>query len=398
MISMLVAKQVTKVFGPQPERAVSLLRQGHSREEVLSRTKCTVAVREVDIEVRRGELFVIMGLSGSGKSTLLRMFNRLIQPTSGEIYVDGREISIVGDHDLRALRNRKLSMVFQHFAIFPHRTVRDNVSFGLSLRNLSKGDLDARTNWALESVGLNGWEDVRPAELSGGMKQRVGLARALATDAEVLLMDEPFSALDPLIRREMQNLLLQLHRNLGRTIVFVTHDLNEAMRIGDRIVLMKDGRVVQSGTGAEILASPADDYVNDFVSDVDRTRVLKARDIMRVPETASLRDDLTVVLNQIEAENAKLLHVVDEEGRFIGTVFKGRIVRAMEVGSCRLDLSLVKTDGDVVEPDARLLDCLSLTYGGGPPLAVVDHERRLLGVVSPDAVLQALKPPLGNKH
>lgn len=393
---MLIAKRVTKVFGPQPERAISLLRQGLSREEVLNRTKCTVAVREVDIEVRRGELFVIMGLSGSGKSTLLRMFNRLIQPTSGEVYVDGREIGTATDRDLRDLRNRKLSMVFQHFAIFPHRTVRENVSFGLSLRNPAKSDLDARTRWALESVGLGGWEDVRPAELSGGMKQRVGLARALATDAEVLLMDEPFSALDPLIRREMQNLLLDLHHNLDRTIVFVTHDLNEAMRIGDRIVLMKDGRVVQSGTGWQILTSPADDYVNNFVSDVDRTRVLKARDIMQACKTASMRDDLTVVLNQIEAENGKFLHVVDEEGRFVGTILKRHVVRAIEAGSTRLDQSLVNTDGPVVAPEARLLDCLPLVCGGGAPLAVVGHERRLLGVVPRDAVLQALQPASGS--
>lgn len=240
----------------------------------------TVAVEEVSFTVARGELFVLMGLSGSGKSTVLRMLNGLIEPTAGSVELEGRDIAHLPAEELRQVRNRRMSMVFQSFGLFPHRTLRDNVGYGLRIRKAAAAEIRERSDWALETVGLAGWADRYPAELSGGMKQRVGIARALATDADILLMDEPFSALDPLIRREMQDLLIRLRDEVDRTIVFVTHDLAEAMRVGDRITLLGEGRVAQAGTAAEILDHPADDYVRRFLGEVDRTRVLTAADVM----------------------------------------------------------------------------------------------------------------------
>jgi glycine betaine/proline transport system ATP-binding protein len=226
----------------------------------------TVAVRDVSLSVRRGELYVLMGLSGSGKSTVLRMLNRLVEPTSGSVSLDGRDLAALSSAELREVRNRRISMVFQHFALLPHKSVRDNAGYGLQIRGVDKHERRERAQQALARVGLGDWGDKRPSELSGGMKQRVGLARALATEADVLLMDEPFSALDPLIRREMQDLLLRLRDEIDHTIVFVTHDLNEAIRLGDRITLLGDGRVAQTGTAREILDDPADDYVARFVA------------------------------------------------------------------------------------------------------------------------------------
>jgi glycine betaine/proline transport system ATP-binding protein len=278
---LLRAEQLTKIFGPQPERALTLLEQGLGKQDVLARTGCSIAVRGIDFEVRRGEVFVIMGLSGCGKSTVIRLLNCLIAPTRGSISLEGVRLERLRKAALRQIRNRRLSMVFQHFAIFPHRSIRENVAYGLELRNVARAEQRRVTDIALGQVGLSGWADAYPGELSGGMKQRVGIARALAADTEVMLMDEPFSALDPLFRRDLQDLLLRLHRESGRTIVFVTHDLNEAMRIGDRIMIMRDGAISQLATAAQILTAPADEYVTKFTADVDRGRVLTARDIMR---------------------------------------------------------------------------------------------------------------------
>lgn len=241
------------------------------------------AVEGVDLDVHHGDIYVLMGLSGSGKSTVLRMLNRLVEPTTGTVELDGQDLAALGPRDLREVRNRRISMVFQHFALFPHRTVRQNAAYGLRLRGMPRAEAFAKADESLEIVGLGDWGDAKPKELSGGMKQRVGLARALSTEADVLLMDEPFSALDPLIRRDMQDLLLKLAGDLGRTVVFVTHDLNEAMRLGDTITLLTRGHVAQTGTAVDILNRPADDYVRRFIGEVDRSRVLTARDIMTAP-------------------------------------------------------------------------------------------------------------------
>lgn len=271
---------MAELTASEPARQVLISARGVSKIYG-SAAQRTAAVEGVDLSVHRGDLYVLMGLSGSGKSTVLRMLNRLIEPTTGVVELDGRDLSQLSARELREVRNRRISMVFQQFALFPHYTVRENAAYGLLLRGTARSQALTRAEESLRIVGLGDWGDARPAELSGGMKQRVGLARALSTDADVLLMDEPFSALDPLIRREMQDLLLRLRAELGQTVVFVTHDLNEAMRLGDRITILNQGRVAQTGAAAEILGRPADDYVRRFIGEVDRTKILTARDVMR---------------------------------------------------------------------------------------------------------------------
>ncbi|MET9082302.1 glycine betaine/L-proline ABC transporter ATP-binding protein [Streptomyces sp. NPDC004237] len=275
----LETEHLYKVFGRRTDEAVERLRQGADREE-LRADGTTAAVIDASFQVEAGEIFVVMGLSGSGKSTLLRTLNGLLEPTAGQVRFDGQDLIGLTDRELRELRSRKISMVFQHFALFPHRTVRDNAAYGLAVQGVPRAERDRRADEALALCGLAGWEDSWPDELSGGMQQRVGLARALATDADLLLMDESFSALDPLIRRDMQDQLLELQKTLKKTIVFITHDLNEAMRLGDRIAVMRDGRIVQTGTAEDILLRPADDYVASFIQDVDRSRVLTAAAVM----------------------------------------------------------------------------------------------------------------------
>ena len=272
-MTTLEADQLFKVFGRKPDDAVDRLRGGADRE-ALRAEGTTAAVVDASFQVEPGEIFVIMGLSGSGKSTLLRMLNGLTRPTSGRVRFGGQDLTALPDKELRAVRSRRISMVFQHFALFPHRNVLENAGYGLQVQQVPRAERDRRATEALRLVSLEGWEQSWPDELSGGMQQRVGLARALATDADLLLMDESFSALDPLIRREMQDQLLEIQQNLRKSIVFITHDLNEAMRLGDRIAVMRDGRIVQQGTPAEIVLAPADDYVAAFVEDVDRDRVL----------------------------------------------------------------------------------------------------------------------------
>lgn len=259
-------RNIVKVFGPQPQEALKMLRDGASKKEVLARLNCNVGLNQVSLSIPQGEIFVIMGLSGSGKSTLVRHFNRLVEPTAGEIILGGRDVMKLDDASLRELRRRTISMVFQGFGLLPHKTVMDNVCFGLVMRGEKNGAaLQAKAGRWIERVGLAGYEHKYPDELSGGMRQRVGLARALAVDTEILLMDEAFSALDPLIRHDMQGLLLELQHSLRKTIVFITHDIDEALRIGARIAILRDGVLVQVGTPADILERPADDYVQRFV-------------------------------------------------------------------------------------------------------------------------------------
>ncbi len=332
--ALLRAERLAKVFGPHPERALTLVEQGLDKEEVLARTGCSIAVRGIDFEVRRGEVFVIMGLSGCGKSTVIRLLNCLIAPTRGSISLEGVRLEGLRKPALRQIRNRRLSMVFQHFAIFPHRSIRENVAYGLDLRNVGAAEQRRLTDIALRQVGLSGWEDAYPGDLSGGMKQRVGIARALAADTEIMLMDEPFSALDPLIRRDLQDLLLRLHRESSRTIVFVTHDLNEAMRIGDRIMIMRDGAISQLATAARILAAPADEYVAKFTADVDRARVLTARDIMRPVAPAAdahvVTPETTVVELCARARASRPPFVVtDTAGTALGIITDADLIAAI---------------------------------------------------------------------
>ena len=267
-------EKVCKIFGKTPQEAMAKVQAGMSKTDLLAQTSHVLGLNDISLEIERGELFVIMGLSGSGKSTLIRHFNRLIEPTAGRILVDGQDILTLNDTELRDFRRRKVSMVFQRFALLPHKTVLENVRLGLILDGMDKAQADRRSMEQIELVGLQGFENSYPGQLSGGMQQRVGLARALATDAEILLMDEAFSALDPLIRNDMQTQLKQIQARLHKTIVFITHDLDEALFLGDHIAILKDGELRQIGTGAEILLAPADDYVARFVRDVNRARIV----------------------------------------------------------------------------------------------------------------------------
>lgn len=287
-MGVVEASHVYKVFGKNGPEVVRRLEAGEDRSELTDLG--TAGVIDASFSVDKGEIFVVMGLSGSGKSTLIRMINGLWMPTAGSIEVAGNNVADMGKHDLREMRKKHISMVFQHFALLPHRSVRENAAYSLEIQGVDKNQrLEQADHW-LQQVGLDGWGDSLPGQLSGGMQQRVGLARALAAETDILLMDEAFSALDPLIRTEMQGQLLDLQRALGKTIIFISHDLNEAMRLGDRIAIMRDGRIAQIGTANEILTHPADDYVRDFLADVDRTRVLTARNLMREPgpEASSL--------------------------------------------------------------------------------------------------------------
>ncbi|WP_298176851.1 betaine/proline/choline family ABC transporter ATP-binding protein [Saccharomonospora sp.] len=387
---MFQARNVTKVFDLSAGRAREVLNGASNRRRAVREAGGVLAVDDVSFDVERGELFVIMGLSGSGKSTLIRMVNRLVEPTAGRILYDGTDIADLDEAQLRELRNKRLSMVFQHFALFPHRTIRDNAAYGLKTRGVPKNERLERAERALHQVGLGQWGDAYPDELSGGMKQRVGLARALATDPDVLIMDEPFSALDPLNRRAMQEQLLELQAEFHKTILFVTHDLNEAMRIGDRIMVMRDGSVVQLGTGPEIISRPADDYVHDFVSDVDRSRALTASTVMTAPWlTATLDDDAASVLAKLERSTAKGLYVLDPNRRVVGVASVEGLSRAAADGERDLRRCL-DTDYTWVAEETSLAQCCRLTNRGVVPLAVLDADKHLVGVVPKTEMLRAI--------
>ncbi|MCB0063997.1 MAG: glycine betaine/L-proline ABC transporter ATP-binding protein [Caldilineaceae bacterium] len=338
----MICRGLWKIFGPEPERVAAALAEDASKADALAQSGHVVAVRDVSFDVRIGETFVVMGLSGSGKSTLLRCLPRLIVPTRGDIRIDGAEITTMRDKALRDLRRHKLSMVFQHFGLFPHRTVLDNVAYGLEVQGVKKAERYARAHIVLEQVNLQGWDQHYPSELSGGMQQRVGLARALAVDPEILLFDEPFSALDPLIRREMQDELLHLQQQMHKTIVFITHDFAEAIKLADatktgggRIAIMKDGLFVQVGSAEEILLHPQTDYVAEFTKDVPRTSVLTARAIMeeRQPAVATGHPiDAALKLNELItlfADTDATLPVIDDDGTIIGSLNRRAVMVAI---------------------------------------------------------------------
>ncbi len=386
---------LTRVFGKDPEKALKLRNSGCSKEEIYEETKEILALYNVSFEVMPGEIFVLMGLSGSGKSTLLRCINRLIEPTSGRILIGGEDIVGMNQDELREIRRRKLGMIFQSFALLPHRTVLDNVAFGLEIQGIPEEERYRRGEELLRMVGLGEHGASMPSQLSGGMKQRVGLARALAGDPEILLMDEAFSALDPLIRREMQDELLDLQQRLNRTIIFVTHDLDEALKLGDRIALMRDGEVVQIGTPEEILANPGDAYVEQFVAGVDMTKVLSASDVMRRPEpVARCTAGSRVALHLMEEHDIGSVFVVDRERRLKGIVTLDDTLEAVRAG--RGLEEIVITDVPTVAPDASLTDIISLIAESPYPMAVVDDDSRLQGLVFRGAILGALARKKGD--
>ena len=384
---VIAAHDVYKVFGRRPERAVKRLQEGEDRE-ALRKAGLTPAVIDATFDVTDGEIFVVMGLSGSGKSTLIRMVNGLLTPTAGTISVAGEDVQALDTRGLRRLRREKVSMVFQHFALLPHRTVGENATYGLKLRGVNRTEREEKGDKALRMVGLEGWGGSLPGELSGGMRQRVGLARALAAGTDILLMDEAFSALDPLIRREMQDQLIELQHQLGKTILFITHDLNEAMRLGDRVAMMRDGRIVQIGTAEQILNDPANDYVAQFVQDVDRTRVLTASSVMEQPVAVLGSESGPRAAHKLMREHqVGSLMVVDRNKRLRGVVDEAEVARAVEQG--RDDLAGIVVPAAMVTPDTAVADLFAASAESPTELAVVEDER-LVGVIPRVTLLSAL--------
>jgi glycine betaine/proline transport system ATP-binding protein len=382
---------VFKIFGKAPEKARQMVEDGVSKDDVLSQTGNVIGVDNASFTIREGEILVVMGLSGSGKSTLIRCVNRLIEPTFGTIDVDGVDITKLDHDELRVLRRKKFGMVFQSFALLPHKTVGKNVEFGLEIQGVDQKKREEAAERALELVGLKGWGKYFPDNLSGGMKQRVGLARALAVDPDVLLMDEAFSALDPLIRTDMQDELISLQGKMHKTILFITHDLDEALKMGDRIVLMKDGKIEQIGTPEEILSHPASDYVSRFVQNVDYTKVLTAADVMKKPTpVAFVKDGPRVALRKMKESGLSGIFVVKADWELIGHVTADRAVEAAKREEQWLDHITEREECATVAPDMPVRSIFPLVAENNNPVAVIDEENKLKGIIVRGSVLGAL--------
>ncbi|MGO1173251.1 MAG: quaternary amine ABC transporter ATP-binding protein [Actinomycetaceae bacterium] len=386
----LSARNVYKVFGRQGRRAVERLEKGADRDEI--KHLGTAAVIDASFDVEPGEIFVVMGLSGSGKSTLIRTLNGLHPATTGSIEIGGTDIAKASGAELREIRRRKVSMVFQHFALLPHRTVLDNAAYGLEIQGVAKAERLERAREVVEMTGLGGWQDSVPAQLSGGMQQRVGLARALASDTEILLMDEAFSALDPLIRREMQDQLVELQTRLGKTIVFITHDLNEAVRLGDRIAVMRDGRIVQIDSGEKILSDPADEYVARFIADVDRSRVITAGSVMTRPTTTVWANyGPGEALRTLRDSQVSAAYVIDRTQKLMGSVYDDELLEAQRRRESAI-APYVHPDTSAVNVDTPISEVFAPAAEARLPVAVTDDDDRLLGVVPRVSLLEAMVP------
>ena len=381
-------KDLSILFGPEKAKAKKMIKQGKSKQEILKETGCTIAVRNANLEIKEGEMFVIMGLSGSGKSTLVRCINRLNEPSMGEIWLSGRNITSLSDKELLQICRKEMAMVFQHFGLLPHRTVLSNIAFGLELQGVPKEEREKKAYESIAVVGLKGYENQRVDELSGGMQQRVGLARALANDPEVLLMDEAFSALDPLIREQMQDELLDLQEKMKRTIVFITHDLDEAIKLGDRIAIMKDGEVVQVGTPEEILTDPANDYVTRFTESVDRGRVVTASSIMLTqPIVVRIRKDgPEAIIRKMREKRLYALPVIGTDEQFLGEIRLKDVLRLRKEGVRDISSIVMKEVPSVLE-SMTVEDMLPLLPKVQQALPVVDENNRLKGVVSTSAII-----------
>ena len=388
-MSKIEVRNLYKIFGKNQQKAIEMLQDGATKEEVLEKNNSTVGVDDASFDVKEGEIFVIMGLSGSGKSTLLRCVNRLIEPTAGSIKVDGQEVRDFDKEELRKFRETEFGMVFQNFALLPHRTVLENAMFGLEIQKIEEEERIQRTKEALELVGLDGWEDQYPEQLSGGMQQRVGLARALAVDPEILLMDEPFSALDPLIKKEMQNKLLDLYEEMERTILFITHDLDEALKLGDRIAIMKEGRIIQVGDHEEILTNATNEYVEEFVEDVNRSRVLTARDIMSNPvELLYPQDGPRTALHKMKNNELESIFVVDRDKKYKGIVYLEDVVNLINNDDGEFK-DIIK-DIKPADPEENLRELFGHIADLNAPLPVLNDNDKLIGVIVKTNVLANL--------
>lgn len=389
-MTKLSIQNLTKIFGNNEAQALSLIAEGKTKEEILELTGSTVGVKNASFEIDEGEIFVIMGLSGSGKSTLVRMLNRLIEPTSGDIFIDNENISVMDQNELREVRRKKISMVFQNFGLFPHRTLLENTEYGLEVQGVDKKERQAKAEKALENAGLLPYKEQYPDQLSGGMQQRVGLARALANDPDILLMDEAFSALDPLIRRDMQDELLEMQKTMNKTIVFITHDLNESLRLGDRIAIMKDGEVVQVGTGQEILANPANDYVKRFVEDIDRTKVYTAGHIMEEPTAVTQGiEKPEVALRLMKDKGMNNILVLDTKERLVGYVTREEVEGLFEAGHENIE-SIIKTDVPEIKQDVLVDELFDVVHETETPIAITNEDRELEGVIVRSNVIGAM--------
>lgn len=389
-VSAVRVQNVYKAFGKRPESIVKKIKEGATRDELKSQGMA--AVIDASFEVPQGEIFVVMGLSGSGKSTLIRTLNGIQPPTAGTVEIFGQDITKVNTRRLRSIRREKISMVFQHFALMPHRTVGQNAAYSLEVRGLNRSDREKKANEALKLVGLEGYGEQRPDQLSGGMRQRVGLARALAAETDLMLMDEAFSALDPLIRKEMQDQLLELQKDLGKTIVFITHDLSEAMRLGSRIAMMRDGKIVQVGTTEEILNDPANDYVAQFIQDVDRTRVLTAGDVKEPPVALLGSEQGPRAAHRLMRENqTRSLCVVDQSRILQGVVYEDDIAEGVAAGKETL-AGLIRPMPAASE-ETYLAELMTAASEHAAGLAVTDNAGKLLGVIPRVTLLNAMADP-----
>ncbi|AVQ98325.1 ABC transporter ATP-binding protein [Oceanobacillus iheyensis] len=388
-MNKIEVNHLTKIFGSHPQQGLKRLKNGEQKSGILKKTGMTVGVNQASFAVKPGEIFVIMGLSGSGKSTLIRLVNRLIEPTDGEVLIDGEEITKMDKHTLIETRRKKLGMVFQKFGLLPHKTIMNNVAYGLEIQGIEREKREKIALETIEDVGLKGYEDSYPSELSGGMQQRVGIARALANDTDILLMDEAFSALDPIIRKEMQDELLKIQNKLGKTVLFITHDLDEALKLGDRIAIMKDGKIVQIGTSEEILENPADDYVSNFVKDVDRSKVLEASHVMKKPEVLlSYKDGPRLAVRKMEEASVSSIFVTDKEKNFKGLLTIDDAVKAYQ-NNISMEEMLITEDVYTTSPDTPLNDLIGIAANVKYPIVIVE-DGKLLGIVSRVSILSGL--------
>ncbi|WP_138419955.1 quaternary amine ABC transporter ATP-binding protein [Aquibacillus sediminis] len=388
-MNKIEVNNLTKIFGSHPQQGLKRLKNGEQKDEILDQTGMTVGVNQASFAVEPGEIFVIMGLSGSGKSTLIRLVNRLIEPTDGEVLIDGEDITKMDKNALIDTRRKQLGMVFQKFGLLPHKTILHNVAYGLEIQGVDKAEREKKALETIEDVGLKGYEDSYPSQLSGGMQQRVGIARALANDTDILLMDEAFSALDPIIRSEMQDELLKIQAKLGKTVLFITHDLDEALKLGDRIAIMKDGRIVQIGTSEEILENPANDYVSNFVKDVDRSKVLEASHVMKRPEVLlSYKDGPRVAVRKMEEAGVSSIFVTDKEKNFKGLLTIDDAIKAYQ-NNTSMEEVLITEDIYSTPPDTPLNDLIGIAADVKYPIVILE-DGKLLGIVSRVSILSGL--------
>jgi glycine betaine/proline transport system ATP-binding protein len=389
MSKVIEVKNVSKVFGPNKNEAIRLSKQGFSKDDILKSTGATIALDDVSFEVNDGEIFVIIGLSGSGKSTIVRCLNLLHHPTSGQVIYKGVNLNELKRKEIQAFRREKTAMVFQNFGLLSHRNVLSNVAFGLEIRGIKKDEREKKALELIDLVGLSGWENAKISSLSGGMMQRVGIARALCNDPELLLMDEPFSALDPLVKREMQFELLSIQRKLEKTIVFITHDINEAFKLGDRIAIMKDGKIIQIDTPEKMISDPKDDYVREFIEGADKTKVISAKNIMITP-VALLRpnDHGKRALTVMNENNFSSAFVVDDKMNFLGIVTLDDAIKAAKANS-NISKNII-TETARTTLDTLVSDLVPLFNGSKYPIAVLDDQGKLKGIVSKAAVLSTL--------